>query len=341
MEYLLRGIGMKCFAQYDWPHANKIIETPNTAVVSAMIGLMKNPKTANTMPVIRMPLTASSYLGVKTSASSNNMNRFPNLGAQYQTLVKNLVELYTSKGVVVILDLHWSNDDSEQQPMALKGESVGDASAFWSKVSADFADNELVFYELYNEPHIGDFDVYAHGNSQYTGMIEMYEVVRANDPAGVVIIAGQSGYAYDAQSLVKLDSAWNFTNVMYNFHPYMGPNQQGDARKSADGFELMVKGVRSGSDKPIIATEFGQYCCATNGSCYQYPGTYDNKKMGYTEAIINVCEKYGVSYTPWAWRPPSQTGNNCLDMNAGLVLNGPSNGQKADWTTIWPKYAYN
>jgi len=30
---------------------------------------------------------------------------------------------------------------------------------------------------------------------------------------------------------------------MYNFHPYMGPNQAGLKEKNADGYEAMVKKI--------------------------------------------------------------------------------------------------
>ena len=46
------------------------------------------------------------------------MDRYPHLDQQYQTLISSLVEEYTSHGIVAILDLHWDNDDTNQQPMA-------------------------------------------------------------------------------------------------------------------------------------------------------------------------------------------------------------------------------
>ena len=53
------------------------------------------------------------------------MNRFPNLGAQYQTLVKNLVELYTSKGVVVILGKTLYQIASNRVEVAINGIILG------------------------------------------------------------------------------------------------------------------------------------------------------------------------------------------------------------------------
>ena len=46
--------------------------------------------------------------------------------------------------------------------------------------------------ELYNEPYLkkGEFDTYYAGDDTYVGMKEMYDVVRKNDPDGLIIIAG-------------------------------------------------------------------------------------------------------------------------------------------------------
>ena len=61
--------------------------------------------------------------------------------------------------------------------MARKDQAAN-ARDFWNSVSATFKDNELVFYELYNEPHDVDTYAYIHGNNQYAGMLEMINTVR-------------------------------------------------------------------------------------------------------------------------------------------------------------------
>ena len=83
------------------------------------------------------------------------MDLYPNLDIQYQSLIKKLVKNFTDDGFVVILDLHWSDDDKEQQIMPFKRHpGTGGAIEFWDSVSSIFKTNELVFYELYNEPHV-------------------------------------------------------------------------------------------------------------------------------------------------------------------------------------------
>ena len=134
---------------------------------------------------------------------------------------------------------------------------------------------------------------------------------------------------------------------MYNFHPYQGPNQAGAPEKNADGFEKHVKSILSNTKKPVIATEFGQFCCSTDGSCYNYNGSWGGKKFGYNEAIINIAQTYHASWMPWAWRPVDKgskyTDHSCEDINAdgktGQSLATPSGGKGADWQRLWSVYA--
>ena len=56
-------------------------------------------------------MTASYWLGIETNAAKANMDKYPNLGNQYQTMIKKIVEEMTSIGAVVVLDLHWNDDD--------------------------------------------------------------------------------------------------------------------------------------------------------------------------------------------------------------------------------------
>lgn len=95
-------------------------------------------------------------------------------------MIGKLVDEVTAAGGISILDLHWSNDDTEQQPMPLKGGFKGDAVDFWASVSEKFGTNDHVMYELYNEPHMNDIDVYLNGNDDYTGMLDMIAAIRKN-----------------------------------------------------------------------------------------------------------------------------------------------------------------
>ena len=44
--------------------------------------------------------------------------KYPDLGGQYQRLIQAMVAEFTAYGIVSILDLHWTDDDTENAPMA-------------------------------------------------------------------------------------------------------------------------------------------------------------------------------------------------------------------------------
>ena len=182
--------------------------------MSALQGYLAQVKgTPGVLPAVRVPLTASSWLNVTTKASAANMKLYPSIAAQYRELVANLVANYTGAGVVTILDLHWSDDDTTNTPpMALKvradGGPTGNAVDFWSSVAQTFGANELVFYELYNEPHIDDVDTYIHGSDQYAGMLEMLAAVRAHAPHAVAIVAGAKQHVFCVSHGVFIMIEW-------------------------------------------------------------------------------------------------------------------------------------
>lgn len=330
MEYIISGVGVPCFASYDWNNASDVMAHPDTKVLNAMLGYLNASK--GVQPVVRVPVTAAYWLNV------NLPKTYPNISGQYRTLLAAMVDTFTQAGVAVIIDLHWNDDTTKQQPMALKGSA--NAVDFWDSVSAHFGNNKLVLFELYNEPHIDDYNIYAHGDSTYAGMLEMYAAVRKNAPNSMVVIGGQKDYAYDATSLAQLAKDAVLTNVLYNFHPYMGPMQQSDIAKSASGFEGLVKSL---AGMPLIVTEFGQYCCPSDGACYAFDGQWQGQKMGYVEAILQICAQYNVSWMGWAWRPQA-TAASCdsPDMNGengdALKLTSASTGEGANWAKLFAKY---
>ena len=177
-EYLARGIGMECWAAYDMKNPSAVLAKLDFNQVNAIISVLKAVASDDVTPAVRIPMTASSWLGKPTQASRANAAKYPHLDKQYQGLIAALVSQYTAHGIVSILDLHWDSDDTEQQPMAGK-----DCVAFWTSVSQQFGNNSMVFYELYNEPHTSDLAAYASGNAQTAGMLEMLSAVRATRAA--------------------------------------------------------------------------------------------------------------------------------------------------------------
>jgi len=331
-------------ADYNWSDPAKLITTPNQAQVDALLAHLSSTSNPAVLPTVRFSLNAAYWLDVETPMWAANRASYPNLSEQYRTLVDALISVFTGKGVVVILDLHWNDDVTEQQAMALRASdnsgNTGDSVQFWSDLAQRYGGNDLVMYELYNEPFVADYQVWLDGGNGYEGMKNMYDAVRqhTNNP---VVLAGSANYAYDAESLVSFEQDVQPYNIVYNLHPYMGPYQKDDASKNINGYESRVERVLDGTGRPLIITEFGQYCCTDNGACYLYSGVFDNKQMGFVEAVLTVNQRYDVSWTAWAWRPNGGSGD-CIqpDANDGTALYDSSlhQNQGADWKTLFPQF---
>jgi hypothetical protein len=128
--------------------------------------------------------------------------------------------------------------------MALKGDATtGDSLTFWNVISAKFASNPLVWYELYNEPFGPSYDVWLNGDSQYEGMKPMAAQVRANNIKGMILVAGALAFAYDDQSLIAFARDAPVDKVLFVFHPFVVQNRalmetQGTNIRSADTWVL-------------------------------------------------------------------------------------------------------
>jgi len=111
-EYLLRTISTKCFAELNWNETAKMITELDWTQVDSIVNYLKQVTAVGVKPAIRIPMTASYWLGVSTVNSAKNFEKYPDLGGQYRTMITNMVNAFTEEGIVAILDLH-NNDDTD------------------------------------------------------------------------------------------------------------------------------------------------------------------------------------------------------------------------------------
>ena len=158
------------------------------------------------VPIVRMPVTSGTFM---YDEDANALG-----AAGYRYILDLLIQNFTSQGVAVIIDQHGCcagellNCSHRGGPMALRdyGNHSG-ALGFWDLASTLYANNSMVFYELYNEPHVWYQALYG-GDPLYAGHADMYRAVRKNAPQGLVIIGG-TGYAQDAAGLLALSEQYN------------------------------------------------------------------------------------------------------------------------------------
>lgn len=342
MQYLLRGIGTACLAEYSWATPASLLRLNAAELDSALAHLLPAP--IGVQPALRIALTACYWLDQTTSAWSQNRAAYPGLAVQYRSLVDEIVAHATARGVVVVLELHWNDDVTEQQPGPLKTNSL----SFWTSLAQRYGANPWVWYELYNEPYVGSFQAYFSGNAEIEGFADLIQII-APQVNGLVLVAGMADWAYDSASLIRLDEELSngvaasteavSDKLVWVLHPYMGPYQAGDPSKNVAGFSAHLDALMNAPRRrPVMVTEFGQYCCATSGACYQYSGVWNGRPMGYVEALLEVMAARDVSWTVWGWRPGTGGDCNQPDANTGDSLFSPVNGAGANYATLWPRF---
>src|SRR5260221_7937651 len=153
--------------------------------------------------------------------------------AQYQALVKRLVDTLTAMKLNVIIDLQWT-DAGGQSLTSGAGWAMpdNDSVTFWTQVGNIYKSYPNVLFELYNEPHpaswtvwqlggtITDssYQVYCHCIQTFTykavGMQAMVNAARATGATNLVLVAG-NGWGYDLSPATTVTG----TNVVSDTHP--------------------------------------------------------------------------------------------------------------------------
>ena len=72
-----------CWATYNLDDPENVITELNEEQASAAIGYLTQVTGPGVMPTLRVPLAASSWLGIETDSATTAMAKYPNLGQQY------------------------------------------------------------------------------------------------------------------------------------------------------------------------------------------------------------------------------------------------------------------
>jgi aryl-phospho-beta-D-glucosidase BglC (GH1 family) len=148
---------------------------------------------------VRVPLNEDCWLGINGVASAYG-------GANYQQAIASYVNLLTSSGMIVILDLHWAAPGTQTATQQLGMADADHSPTFWSQVATAYANSPSVVFDLFNEPFITDWTCWVSGgscaqdknNAAYTtaGMASLLKAVRTAGANNVVIMGGL-GYSSD------------------------------------------------------------------------------------------------------------------------------------------------
>jgi endoglucanase len=261
---------------------------------------------------IRLPLCQDRWFGKAPEQDPNEG------GKAYRALVKEIVDLCASKGVYIMLDLHWS--DKGEWGKSIGQHSMPDENSvlFWKDIAPVYANHPAVIFDLYNEPHDVSWDIWLNGGKvmdkpntrqagpagefEAVGMQRLLDTVRAIGAKNLVV-AGGLDWAYDFSGILEGRQLKdpNGNGVLYPNHCYDNKRQLVDT---------WIANMEKASAKlPIIISEFG-------GSYYP-PGTAPagrGRRGGFGNSgspngpdwlmrVLQAIEDHKWSYTAWDFHP--------------------------------------
>ena len=208
----------------------------------------------------------------------------------YVAQLDQVVNWITSDGMVALIDpVEFANPcgtGSVQRPMA-------DAMTvtFWQQVAARYAQNPLVAFDLFNEPHNMADTTWLNGGTvvdttgiyQVVGMQQLYNAVRSTGATNLVFAEGNN-WASTFPSNVHLSGY----NIVYGVHYYpcpeaTAPQCTGNPYSAAPVLQNWVGPART---VPVVFDEFG------------YPSSTDG---GYAANAIAFAEANGLGWAVMGW----------------------------------------
>lgn len=214
--------------------------------------------------IIRLPLSQDRWFGHTEERQDG--------GENYRKVVENFVEMAVARKCYVILDLHWSDGGVWGRYIGQHNMPDDNSVPFWEDVSAKFANNPNILFDIYNEPHDVSWEVWRAGGmvkDMHTkadpdgtleyhtpGMQKLLDVCRAQG-AKNVIIAGGVDWAYDLRGIAK-GYALQDTNgygVIYDTHIYPMKEWYSHGSTTSQDWDRII--MSTGKKYPVMIGEFG------------------------------------------------------------------------------------
>ena len=205
---------------------------------------------------VRLALYTTEYGGYCNGGDQASLKNLINTGV---TCASNL-------GMYVIIDWHVLQD---RDPNVYKEQSI----AFFREMSAKYAGNPSVIYEICNEPNGG-----TSWASIRSYAVDVIAAIRANDPNAIIVVGTPNWSQFVDQAAADPLTG---SNLMYALHFYAGTH--GEELRNT-----MTSAIRSGL--PVICTEFGICDASGNGGLNTANG----------DAWLSTMNQYGVSYFIWS-----------------------------------------
>ena len=222
-------------------------------------------------------------------------------GANYRKAIKAYVSLLNSDGIVVILDLQWSDGVDPGNTSCVSAEAIceklmpdaAESVPFWSSVARTFKGNDAVLFDLFNEPYPervlptedAAWECWLKGSSScapgipYTvaGMQTLVNAVRATGANNVIMLGGLSG-ANDLTEWLKYEPKDPDHSLVASWHSY-NFNGCNNLQCWTSQISPVIASV------PVIAGEIGENDCADD----------------YIDPLMAYLDSKDTSYLAWSW----------------------------------------
>jgi len=293
--YQLRGVN-RGDAAYSCVQNKGVFDSPADALsVAAMLNWNIN--------AVRLPLNEACWNGSSYVPPAY-------AGANYQAAIKQYVSLLNSNGIVVILDLHFSEGlytgpgtqcSSDQALCQKPMPDAAQAVPFWDSVARTFENNGGVVFDLFNEPfpdkalptltdawqclHDGGSACSAGISYPVAGMQTLVDTVRGTGALNVVVTGGLTFSNYLTSDWLTYKPTDPVNQLVASWHSY-----NFNACVTQACWDSQVAPVLAAV--PLIAGEIGENDCA----------------HGYIDPLMAWLDARSTSYLAWAWNVSSCAG---------------------------------
>lgn len=175
--------------------------------------------------VIRLPLCQDRWFG-KADGQSDS-------GKSYQTIVDMAIKQTNSLGAYAVIDLHWSDAGAWGKYLGQHKMPDNNSITFWKVIAKKYSNNPGVLFDLYNEPHDVDWNIWKLGgqvnenidgiNITYNsvGLQEIIDSIRSVGAKNIIIVSGLD-WGYDLTGVLtgySLNDP-NGNGIIYSSHIY-------------------------------------------------------------------------------------------------------------------------
>jgi endoglucanase len=248
----------------------------------------------------------------------------------YAAAVDQVVDWITSLGMVALLDLH-SNNAADLDPSSsgtcpeagqqLMADDPGSLQ-FWSDVARRYADNPLVAFDLYNEPHDISGRTWLDGGRVGTGstafhaagMQQLYDAVRATGARNVVVVSGNGWGSVPPTSLVS------GYNIVYGAHAYtcaLQPPPECQDPTPDDPLPVLNSWIPLSTSEPVMVTEFG------------FPNQNDAL---YNANVTSFADAHGWGWDVYTW---DGTNHGEFDLIQGSAVSDTVEPAPSAMALVW------